>query len=331
MQLDMSTSRKIFSKLKTSSKAVLKAVRISHTFAVQVVIRTSFATAVCSIHITKTAGGIIRRRVRYLEWRLRRYQKLENSPFLSLPAELRTEVYSYLLPGVERTEVSQALRRTCRQINDEVQYEIRQKFERQWSKFQEFVAQGTDMISVYEAPAPDIYHVHFDLGFIRLYDNPPTANDKYRRTKYIKGLLSRYIKQLPVSTKSVILTLEMSHPADPLEIQRYFCDVGQIGLQFLPRAKKRYEAGELSLREIIVLVNAPVVFGMTVYRGDSELWFPGVNIQGAGYWYDKRDLFQVGWVFADNQRCKHLANEAMAVLERCGVRLHFRCKHGPFE
>jgi hypothetical protein len=63
-----------------------------------------------------------------------------NSPFLTLPAEIHLKVYAYFLPTVAHFSDSAGLRRTCREIRREFNYEAHQSMKRQYEQLRDKLA-----------------------------------------------------------------------------------------------------------------------------------------------------------------------------------------------
>jgi hypothetical protein len=63
-----------------------------------------------------------------------------NSPFLALPAEIRLKVYAYFLPTVAHFSDSAGLRRTCREVRREFNYEAHSSMKRQYEQLRSRLA-----------------------------------------------------------------------------------------------------------------------------------------------------------------------------------------------
>lgn len=88
-------------------------------------------------------------------------QPEQHCALLNLPAELRVQIYSYLLPNAQLPSVSRTLRQVCRQIDREVKHEARKAFTRQLNSLQKRLEDEPQLGTVFYSITT--YHVEIVL------------------------------------------------------------------------------------------------------------------------------------------------------------------------
>lgn len=127
--------------------------------------------------------------------------------FLRLPPEIRTHIYSHLLPTTEPRSISRAIRRTCRQINHKVEHEVRKAFVRKMIHLQQLASGGCQRFATIFYSA-ERYHVEVVLQLPQVYfSSPANPSSPQARTIVDKVLLS-FVELLPLNARSITVTLQ---------------------------------------------------------------------------------------------------------------------------
>jgi hypothetical protein len=219
---------------------------------------------------------------------LRLFRHQDGGILLRLPPELRLEVYSHLLPSNEPLSVSRSLRQTCRQINCELEYEMRKEFERQIDALQK-----TCEHFILRCDSSK-YHVDVVHSFFRMHDHEQWWGHLYTLKGLwpdYNGIVSPFLDSLPTPTRSVGVTIELppitsNLIGSPCSLFLHF----KYELNdYFRRMWDSARAGEAQLRSFSVVLERPaIMFPELHLPHDYFIWKPKwMKLAGIAAEYDK--------------------------------------------
>jgi hypothetical protein len=216
---------------------------------------------------------------------------------LELPAELRIMIWSYFVPGVQSAWVSRNLRQTCRQINHEVEYEARQAFTHKINYLQMIASESSPYLKI--SFLPRTYHVEMVLQLPNL---PPLQHT----TTIIDAVALTFVKEFPLNTRSVKITLQPHPHGSPANFERYFDAVWGTFYAYLGRTASDAMEGKTDLQRLTVASGAPASL-VPVLRCRGFRWrLNWLSLLGVVLQYD-RDFQCTSAVALDpRQRCINL-------------------------
>jgi hypothetical protein len=215
---------------------------------------------------------------------LRRFRHQDGGILLRLPPELRLEVNSHLLPSKQPSSVSRSLRQTCRQINCELEYEMRKEFERQidapQKECEHFILRCDS----------SKYHVDVVHEFFRMHDHEQwwghVNTMRGLWPDYNGSLILSFLDGLPTTTRSVGVTIELPPITPNLHPANLFVEFkAELNLYFR-RMWDSARAGEAQLRSFSVVLERPIF----VY---PELHLPYPYFQGIPHHYG---IWKLKWM-----------------------------------
>ncbi|KAF2993018.1 hypothetical protein E8E13_001008 [Curvularia kusanoi] len=255
-----------------------------------------------------------------------------DSNLLRLPAELRLQIYSYLLHDTQPPSVARALRQTCRLINEELKYEVRKLFDRQIAELDKKNPLVLVQWSEFE------YHVTVGINFKRLAkyqktrpgDSLEVQVDRMKK-KLLDKILPQILKDLPTITAYLTVQIQRN-----VELSGPFLEVCVKGTDswLLDHAMRKQEdlaAGKIDLNGYQVVCDSPMVLMPVMGLFGFAVTVPWVNMTGFGFGL-KKDGERVSWIATMPSRCHwlRLSNGIFRnVLGSFGTKYHgFKYKRG---
>ncbi|KAF1925164.1 uncharacterized protein M421DRAFT_400631 [Didymella exigua CBS 183.55] len=233
----------------------------------------------------------------------------QHRAFLELPSEIRTQIYSYLVPGVQPTRVDRAFRQTCRQINHELEHESRKAFTHEMTSLQQLAVDSHQYVTLFYSA--EKYHVDMILQLPQPYF-PPNLPPLLPQTRTIMDAVAlSFVTLFPPNTRSIAVTMQPHPQGSTASFERYFdgtwaCDAME---------------GKIDLRKLSILSGDPVVLVPEAGLAGFRQRFNWINILGVSFEYDRGFQRVPSVVIDSRQQCHALIRTSLRLL---GCRLEPR-------
>lgn len=243
-------------------------------------------------------------------------------PFLSLPPEIRTQIYSFLLPSSQPASVARALRGTCHQINREVKYEVQTDFSRTMTFLQHRTSCDNQWVILTQSP--EHFRVNVVLQTPHIYSAPSIAPLPHTTT-IVDALALSLAQQLPTSTRSMTITLQPHADGSVSCFERYLNAVWTTLFRYLGRLQTDISLGGNDLRQITVLCGGPIVMLVEARYGRISYKFWSIDVVGVTFKYHSTRGCYAVLILREGQRCRKLI-QTMFDLMRRRAQFYIRCK-----
>jgi hypothetical protein len=241
-------------------------------------------------------------------------QNQQHCMLLQLPAEIRTQIYSYLLPDTAPTSTSRAFRQTCRQINDEVEYEVRKAFISKMTRLQQLYSDYYFYCNL--ACSTKTYNVEIALRLPEHYYSPVLPPPFSQTTTVIDAIALSLIELLPKSTRFITLTIQ-PHPHGTIStFERYFDNAWTALDDCFKRAIRDAKEGKTDLQTLSIFSRDPIALVPEVGCFGFTSKLRSIIVPGVRFTYDRNFRFRMRVVLDPQQGYLLLKMRMLEYLKR---------------
>ncbi|KAG9199915.1 hypothetical protein G6514_007815 [Epicoccum nigrum] len=202
--------------------------------------------------------------------------------FLSLPAEIRLNIYSYM---ISPSSASRSLRATCHYIKEEIDYEDREAFSRgitaslhiNWKDIVhiKLLANTTyhHVNAVVELPQPLSLTVRVQLHTVAVL---------YNEMRHI-------LQNLPLNTRSVTIVVKPYAQCTGLNFDIFYCSFARKLYSYFAALHGDARAGATDLCTLEVMAADPIVLSLEIpYRRSAWKRLTGFEVKGLCFEYKRK-------------------------------------------
>lgn len=241
-------------------------------------------------------------------------QNQQHCILLQLPAEIRTQIYSYLLLDTTSTSTSRAFRQTCRQMNDEVKYEVRKAFISKMTRLQQLYSNEHPYCNL--AYSAKTYDVEIALRLPKHYFPPLLHPPLSQTTTVIDAIALSLVELLPKSTRSITLTIQ-PHPHGTIStFERYFDNVWTALDNCFKRAIRDAKEGKTDLQALSIFSGDPIALVPEVEYFGFTSKLHSIVVPGVRFTYDRTFHFRMRIVLDPRQGYLLLKMRMLECLKR---------------